>query len=52
MSDEVDRQLKAFLAAPSRPADDNFAARVERLVLIEERLRRAMSWRRHKADIR
>jgi len=48
MDEEVDRQLKALLAAPGRPADETFAARVERLVLIDERLRRARraAWRR------
>jgi len=48
MDEEVDRKLAALLAAPSRPADDAFAARVERLVLIEERLSRARraAWRR------
>jgi hypothetical protein len=48
MDDPVDRRLEALLAAPSRPPDEAFTARVERLVLIEERLSRARraAWRR------
>jgi hypothetical protein len=53
INEEVDRQLNALLAAADRPADADFAARVERLVLIDERLRKARgaAWRRFGAEI-
>lgn len=48
MDEDVDRHLKALLAPPARPADEVFTARVERLVLIEKRLKEARraAWRR------
>jgi hypothetical protein len=41
MSDPIEIELKALLAAPERPADDGFALRMQRLVLAEESLRRS-----------
>jgi hypothetical protein len=53
MTDTLDLQLRALLAAPDRPADELFAGRIERLVLAEERMRvaRRAAWRRFATEM-
>jgi glycerol uptake facilitator-like aquaporin len=48
MSEEIDRTLRALLRSPERGPDEEFARRMERLVLAEERLgaARRLAWRR------
>jgi hypothetical protein len=41
MSEDIDIRLKSLLAAPERAPDDEFASRVSRAVLAEERMRRS-----------
>lgn len=50
--DSVDRQLGLLLRAQERPADEDFAARIERMVTIEARLdsARRAAWRRFAAE--
>jgi hypothetical protein len=52
MSDDIDRALKALLAAPKRAPDEAFAERVRRAVLAEERMRAAarIAWTRFAAE--
>ena len=53
MSTDPDLLLKSLLAAPERAPDESFALRIERLVLIEERLRaaRRAAWARFGAEM-
>src|SRR4051812_27669537 len=53
MSTDPDLVLKSLLAAPERAPDESFALRIERLVLIEERLRaaRRVAWTRFGAEM-
>jgi hypothetical protein len=53
MSIDSDLLLKSLLAAPDRTPDEAFALRIERLVLIEERIRaaRRVAWTRFGAEM-
>jgi hypothetical protein len=53
MSTDSDLLLKSLLATPERSLDEGFALRIERLVLIEERMRsaRRVAWTRFAAEM-
>ena len=53
MSADMDLRLKSLLAAPKRDPDDEFAERVHRAVLAEQRLSRAtrIAWTRFAAEM-
>jgi hypothetical protein len=53
MSRDPDLLLKSLLAAPERAPDEAFAQRLERLVLIERKLRaaRRIAWTRFGAEM-
>lgn len=53
MSTDPDLLLKSLLAAPERAPDEGFALRIERLVLVEDRLRaaRRAAWARFGAEM-
>lgn len=48
MGEDVDSRLRSLLRAPERGPDEDFARRMERLVIAEERLSaaRRLAWRR------
>jgi hypothetical protein len=53
MSDGLDLRLKAVLAAPDRPPDEAFTARVRRAMLAEQRMRSAtrIAWTRFATEM-
>jgi hypothetical protein len=53
MSTDPDLLLKSLLATPERAPDEVFALRIERVVLIEERMRaaRRVAWTRFAAEM-